>query len=176
MAEDRNKFLNDSGKAGLILGGVAIAYFLIEILLGKINLGFLGGLIGVVLWAGKLILCVWLLHSFLKKYAASCDNDRSRTFRYGMTVAFCSALVYAGFCFAYVQFIQPDFYEQTFQQVAQAYSSMLTSDQMDQILNMESSMPRLSFFANLIWCTLFGTIVSAISSNRICNPGNPFED
>ena len=176
MAEDRNKFLNDSGKAGLILGGVAIAYFLIGILLGKVNLGFFGGLLNFLLWAAKLVLCIWLLHGFLKKFAATCDKDRSRTFRFVLITAFCSALVYSAFCFAYTQFIVPDFYSEAFQMAADIYSGMLTSEQMDTLLDMEPSLPRLAFFGNLIWCWLFGTIVSAISSSRICGPSNPFEE
>ncbi len=177
MAEEKNKFLNESGKAGLVLAGVAIVYFIISTLLAKASLpSFVSNLLGLVLWAGKFALCIWLMVRFLRIFAAENDKDRSRTFRYGMTIAACSALVYAGFYLLYVSYIAPDTFSKAIDTVAQAYSGMMTSEQIDQMVNMESSMPTISFFVNLIWCWLFGTIVSAIASRSICGYDNPFED
>ena len=177
MADDRNKFLNDSGKAGLVIAAVAIAYFLISTFLSKSEgPRFLISALSLILWAGKFALCIWLMVKFLRKFAEENDKDRSRTFRFGMMVALCSALVYAGFNLVYVLFIDPDMFAETFNTLGQTYSGMLTSDQLDQIMNMESSMPTISFFVNLFWCWLFGTIVSAIASRSICGSDNPFED
>ena len=177
MTDEKNKFLNDSGKAGLILAGVAIAYFLLTTWLGKIEgLGFFGGLLGIVLWAGKLALCIWLMVKFLRKFAEANDKDRSRTFRFGMSVALCSALVYSGAYFAYVSLIAPDTFSDVINNVLRTYSSMLTTEDLDRIANIEPSMPTITFFINLIWCWLFGTIVSAIASSRICGSDNPFEE
>ena len=177
MAADRNKFLNDSGKAGLVLAAVAIAYFLLSALLSRIESArFLISALSFLLWAGKVALCIWLMVKFLRRFAEENEKDRSSTFRFGMMVALLSALVYAGFYLAYVILIDPDMFAETFNNIAQAYSSMLTSEQIDQIMNMESSLPTVTFFVNLIWCWLFGTIVSAIASRSICGSDNPFED
>ena len=177
MSEQKNKFFNEAGKAGLVLAAVAIAYLLINALLAKVtSMRFLVNLLGILLWAGKFALCIWLMVRFLRTFAAENDKDRSRTFRYGMTIAACSALVYAGFYLLYVSYIAPDTFSKAIDTVAQAYSGMMTSEQIDQMVNMESSMPSISFFVNLIWCWLFGTIVSAIASRSICGYDNPFED
>ena len=177
MAADKNKFLNDSGKAGLVIAAVAILYFVINSLLSKTESAqFLVNALSILLWAGKFALCIWLMVRFLRKYAEENDKDRSRTFRFGMMVALFSALVYAGFYLAYVTFIDPDMFAESFNRIAQAYSGFMTSDQIDQMMNMESSLPTVTFFVNLIWCWLFGTIVSAIASRSICGSDNPFED
>ena len=175
--EDKNKFLNEAGKAGLILAGVAIAYFLLATWIGKIEgLGFFSGVLGFVLWAGKLALCIWLMVKFLRKFAEENGKDRSRTFRFGMMVALCSALVYAAVYFAYVSLIAPDTFSGIFDNVLQQYSSMMTTDDLERIANLEPSMPTITFFINLIWCWLFGTIVSAIVSSKICGYDNPFDE
>lgn len=177
MAEEKNKFLNESGKAGLVLAGVAIAYFLISTLLAKASLpSFVSNLLGLVLWAGKLVLCIWLMFKFLRKFAEENGNDRRRTFRFGMMVALCSSLVYAAAYFAYVVIIDPNMFSEVFNNLAQSYSGILPSDQIDRIMNLESQMPTYTFFVNLIWCWLFGMIISAIASNKICGNDNPFEE
>ena len=177
MAEDKNNLWNDAGKAGLVIAAVAIVYFIISASLSKIEgAAFLVSALSFILWAGKFALCIWLMVKYLRKFAKENDKDRSRTFRFGMAVALCSALVYAGFYLIYVLFINPDMFAETFNNLGQAYSGIMTSEQIDQIMNMESSMPTVSFFVNLIWCWLFGTIVSAIASRSICGTDNPFED
>ena len=177
MSEDKNNLINEGGKYGLILAAVAIVYFIITSLTGKIeNGGFLIGLLNFVLWGAKFALCIWLMVRFLGTFAAENGKDRSKTFRFGMLIALCSSIVYAGFYLLYVTVIDPGFFSGLFDSVAGAYSSMLTSEEMDTLMNMESSMPTLSFFVNLIWCWLVGTIISAIASGRIRGPDNPFEE
>lgn len=175
MTDDKNSFLNESGKSGLILAAVAVAYFVLTFLLGKTNLsGFASSALSLVLWAIKFWLCIHLLVKFLRTEAGRNGKDRSRTFRFGMMVSLCSALVYAAAYLFFVIFIAPDTFSTIFDTMAQ--TSSFTSEQMDQMANMESSMPAISFFVNLIWCWLFGTIVSAIASGNICGSSNPFEE
>ena len=175
--EDKNKFLNESGKDGLILAGVAIAYFLLTTWIGKLSLpGVVSTILGLVLWAGKLALCIWLMVKFLRKFAEENEKDRSRTFRFGMSVALCSALVYAGVYFAYVSIIAPDTFSDVINTVLQTYSSFMTSEDLERVANLEPSMPTITFFINLVWCWLFGTIVSAIASSNICGNDNPFDE
>lgn len=152
MADNKNKFMNEAGKGGLILASVVIAYMLIGGLLGKIqNGGFALSLLKFILWGGKLFLCIWLMFRLMRKEAGRNGGDRSKTFRFGVMLALLSAVVVAGFNLFYVTVIAPDTFKQAFDTMAQAYSGMLPSDQLDAMMNMESSMPTISFFANLVW-------------------------
>ena len=177
MAEDKNKFLNETGRAGLILAGVAIAYFLITTLMSKASIpGAISTILGLLLWAGKLALCIWLMVKFLRKYAEEHEKNRSLTFRFGMMVALCSALVFAGVYFAYVSLIDPEFFSGAIDTALQTYSSFMTSEDLERVANLEPSLPTITFFINLVWCWLFGTIVSAIASSNICGNDNPFDE
>ena len=177
MGDNKNKFWDEAGKGGLILAGGAIAYFLIVTMVGKAgNAGFAVKLLSFLLWAGKFALCIWLMVRLLRAEATRNGADRSRTFRLGMAVAFLSALVYAGFYMFYVSIIDPEYFKETFDSFAVAFSSQLPSDQMDAFMNMESSMPTMGFVGNLIWCFVIGTIISSITASKLCGTKDPFED
>ena len=135
---------------------------------------FAVSVISFLLWGLKLFLCIYMLHRFLKTEAAENGGERKRTFRYGMAIAVCSALLYSGFCLAWTTFVQPDFYADAFEAAIQMYSGFMPQETLDMMANMESSMPTLTFFTNLIWCWLFGTVASAIISSSICKQDDPF--
>lgn len=175
MSEDKNKFINDAGKNGLILAAVAAIYFLVTTFMGKIEHGgFILTLLSFVLWAAKFSLCIWLMAGFLRAFAAENEYNRSKTFRYGANIALCSSLVYSGFYLLYVTVIDTGFFSGVFDSVAQVYSSFLTSEEMERMMNMESSMPTVSFFVNFIWCSLVGIIISAVAAGKICGSDDPF--
>ena len=52
---------------------------------------------------------------------------------------------------------------------------MMDSATLEAVEEMIPSMPTYAFFGNLIYCTLYGTIVSAILSRNIPS-SNPFEN
>ena len=76
----------------------------------------------------------------------------------------------------YVSIIDPEYFKETFDSFAVAFSSQLPSDQMDAFMNMESSMPTMGFVGNLIWCFVIGTIISSITASKLCGTKDPFED
>ena len=57
--------------------------------------------------------------------------------------------------------------------VMQAYSQFMDSNTMAQMDKMMTKMPQITFFSNLIYCFIFGTILSLILSRNIPNR-NPF--
>ena len=74
---------------------------------------------------------------------------------------------------AYVSFIEPDTFEKTLEMLQD--NPMLGAAQMDSLEELIPRMPTLSFFVNLVWCWLFGTVLAAIFSRNI-PPQNPFTD
>ena len=57
--------------------------------------------------------------------------------------------------------------------VMQAYSQFMDSNTMAQMDKMMTKMPQITFFSNLIYCFIFGTILSLILSRNIPNK-DPF--
>lgn len=177
MTEKKNIMWESAGKAGLVLGGVSIVYLLLTMLLGKVaenGSAILMGLVNGLLWLAKFIACIYLMRLFMRKFAAAePEADRNRVFRFGMITALLSALLYSAFYLAYVSFIAPDTFSQALDILAD--NPMMDSNSMSAVEEMIPRMPTISFFGNLIYCWLFGTILSAIFSASI-RPQNPFTD
>lgn len=174
---EKKSIWESAGKAGLVLGGISVAYMLITMLLGKLSgnvPGFLVGLVNVVLWIAKFAGCIYLMRYFIKKFAADDPTvDNSRAFRFGTLTALLSALIYAACYMAYTSFIAPDTFEQAMEVLQD--NPMFDSNMMSEMEELMPKMPTYAFFGNLIYCWLFGTILAAIFSRNISS-SNPFID
>lgn len=135
---------------------------------GGIKQPVLSGIVSFVLWAVKFAGCIWLMQFFMKRlcreYGSATNAD---TFKFGTMAAFLSALIFSAIYLANVLFISPDIFSQQMESVMQMYSSMLDSNSMAMLEKMEDSFPQISFFSNLIYCFLFGLVLSAILSRNI---------
>ncbi len=177
MAETKNNIWEQAGKAGLVLGGISIVYMLLTMLTGKAAENgptFLLGLVNFLLWAVKLGACIYLMRFFILRFAKNDPTvDNSRAFRFGTLTALLSALLYSAFYLAYVSFIAPD----TFADAISMFEDnpMMDSNAMSMMEEMIPRMPTISFFINLIWCWLFGTVLAAIFSRNVSSK-NPFID
>ena len=179
---DKKSFWSEAGNAGLVLGIVSLAYMVYNFLVtgdGSARPEIWQSVIGNILWAVKLWLCLWLLKRFIKAYSAvHPEADNSDTFRFGMAVAALSALIYSGGYLAWTTVINPDYFSNvldTFIDGTDSMGGFLTEDMLDNIEAVTPRLPSMTFFANLAWCYLFGTVFSAIFSRNIPS-GNPFED
>ena len=177
---EKNSIWEHAGKAGLVLGGVSIVYMLITALTGKLaenaggGLSFLLAALNFLLWAAKFAACIFLMRFFMQRFAkADPTADNNRVFRFGARTALLSALLYSAFYLAYVSFIAPDTFEKALEMLQD--NPFLGSSDMAAVEEMIPRLPTFSFFANLIYCWLFDTILSAILSRNI-PARNPFID
>ena len=177
MAEQKNIIWEQAGKAGLVLGGISILYMMLTAVTGKVaenGSTVLMGLINILLWLAKLGGCIYLMRFFMLRFSqADPEADNARVFRFGMLTALLSALLYSAFYLAYVSFIAPDTFENAMEAITD--NPMLDSNSLAAIEEMMPKMPTISFFVNLVWCWLFGTILAAIFSRNI-PPKNPVAD
>ena len=97
------------------------------------------------------------------------------TFRFGMITAFLSALVYAAVSFANVAFISADMFTEQMNTVMQQMAPMMDSNTMAEMDKTMENLPQITFFSNLIYCFIFGTVLSAILSRNIPSR-DPFAD
>lgn len=182
MEVNKSGIWSEAGVPGLALGGVSIAYLAINSftsgLAAKGTAAFLVGFLNFFLWAGKLVLCIWLLRLFLLKFSERRPEAGVREiFRYGMVIALLSSLLYSVFYLAYVLYINPDIITNSFDTALQQYAPMMDQASLEAVENMKSDMPVATFIVNLIWCFLFGTVLSSIFARRISGGSdNPFID
>ena len=174
---EKNTIWERAGKAGLVLGGISILYMLITALTKKLAVdgpSFILGLFNFLLWGAKLVGCVYLMRFFILRFAGEQpEADRSRALNFGVLTAFLSALLYSGVSFAYTSFIAPDMYTEAISLLQD--NPMMDSNMLAALDEIAPKMPVYTFFGNLIYCFLFGTILAAIFSNRIA-PKNPFAE
>lgn len=175
---DNNSFWNLSAKAGFTLGGVSILYLAYTAVVSAINSSSVAAsviftILNFVLWAAKLFGCFFLLKGFMGAYRIARKDSSVSVFKFGMLVAALSALVYSAAYLAYVMFIAPDTFSGMMDMILS--SPMYDSNTKAAMQELTPKLPTISFFANFIWCFLYGTILSAFISKGT-NRNNPFED
>ena len=71
-------------------------------------------------------------------------------------------------------YIKPDTFELALNAVMENYGSFLDSNSLEQLENMIPKLPAIGLFANIIYCFVYGSIVSAIISRSVPS-NNPFD-
>ncbi len=160
---------NTAGKAGLFLGLVSTAFLFISQSLGQIEIpALLNSILSFVLWAAKFAGCIWIMKFFMKKFASENTSvTNSSTFRLGTAMALLSALVYSAFAFANVAFISPELFEGQMDAVMQQMAPMMDSNTQSVMETYLENLPQITFISNLIYCFLYGMILSFILSRNI---------
>ena len=158
---------NTAATAGLVLGGVSAAYMFVTQLMAGTS-GFMMTILGFLLWAAKFGGCIWLMAFFMKKHAAAHPEvDNKETFRLGMITALLSALVYSAAAFANIAFISGDAIAEQVNLTMQQMGSMMDSNSMALMETYMEKLPQITFFSNLLYCFVFGTVLSYILSRNI---------
>ena len=174
---NRKDFWNEAGKAGLILGAISSVYmFLTQLMSSAETAGFLYTLVTFVLWGAKLGGCIWIMKLLMKRYSLSNPKiSNSDTFRFGMLAALLSAFVFSTVSFVNVAYISADHYASLQESLMQTYAQFFDSNMMAEMEKWIGRLPQLTFFSNMIYCTLFGVVLSFILSRNIPSR-DPFAD
>lgn len=164
---------NDAGKAGLVLGGVVILYSLLVSLAGMAGSLF-GSLLSFLLWIVKFGGCLYLMRFFMIRLTLRYDGVTNRTtFGYGVRIALLSALVCSAYALCEI-LLHPDTIDQVFELIESQYASMMDSNMQNAMELFRQNYPAYTFFGNLIYCFLFGTVLAKIFSSNI-PPKDPFQ-
>ena len=104
----------------------------------------------------------------MKQFAAeNSEVTNSGTFRLGMIMALLSALVYSAFAFANVAFISPELFESQMDLVMQQMAPMMDSNTQSMMETYMENLPQITFISNLMYCFIYGMILSFIISRNI---------
>lgn len=170
---------NEAGKAGIALGGTVIGCSLLSSGLGHLGGGtmvtFLVSVINFLVWLAKLVGCIWIMRYFMQKLVRDYpEADNHHTYVLGVESAILSALIVAAFTMATVMFVSPESYQEAFETAMAQTSAMLDSNSRAMIEGMMQNLPIIMFVSNLVYCFIYGWILSAILSRNIPS-SNPFE-
>lgn len=160
---------NTAGKAGLALGGLSTAYLFLTQWIGQAEIpAFIQIVFNMLLWAVKFGGCIWLMMYFMKSFSSEYpEADNSRIFKLGMSMALLSSLVYSAFSFANVAFFYPDLFTEQMDMMMQQMAPMLDSNTVAEMDKTMQNLPQITFFSNLIYCFIYGTILSFALSRSI---------
>lgn len=161
--------LNRAAVTGLVLGAVSMAYmFAVQYLPQLISSAIAVSAITMVLWIAKFAGCIMILREAMLRTADSYDGiTRRHTLRLGVFAAMFSALIFSAASLANVLYINPGEIDEAFDMVIREYSKTFDSNTLAAIDGVRESLPTVTFFSNLIYCFLYGTIVSSILSRYI---------
>ncbi len=168
---------NEAGKAGLALGAVSTAYlFTTQFLAGAEIPAIITMLLTTVLWAAKFGGCIWIMMFFMKRFAAeNPEADNRGTRRLGVIAALLSAILFAAACYANVAFFSSEILAGQFEATMQQMAPMMDSNSLAVIDMYMENLPEITFITYLIYCFIFGAVLSAILSMNIPSK-DPFAD
>ena len=167
----------DAARNGLVLGLVTVAFTLLNSLLANAAGGAIGGVLRFFWWLVKFAGCIFLFRWFLVRFAKknpAAEYDDTKAL--GLATALTSALICAAYGLADVLYIHPDAMEEAMDAAMQSYSSMLGAAEMDMLSNMTGSMPTIGFFTTLIYCFLFGLVLTFIFAPKITPKKTIFDE
>lgn len=173
---DKNTMWNSAARSGLVLGCVSIVFMILGHFLSKTGTGtgaaVASSIADSILWIAKFCLCIFLMRRYIFNYIADTGAGQYEARSFGRKTALLSALLYSGAYLAYILYINPTIFTDTADAIAE--SGMLTSEQMEILDSSMGRMPAAAFFANLVYCYLFGSVLSLIFTAGIGS--NPFDE
>lgn len=154
---------------GLALGVVSSTYSFITLWMGKMESGsILISLLTFILWTAKLLGCIWIMRSAMKKYCQSNkEADNKGSFRTGVITAIMSALVFAAVSFANMAYISADYINQQMEKTFTELAPLMNSNSLNMVDEVLQNIPEITFFSNLAYCSIYGIVLSAILSHNI---------
>ena len=167
----------EAGKAGLVLGLTSTAYLFLTQYLGSAQIyDKVKMLAAALLWAGKFGGCIYLMASYMKKFANQDKAiDNKTVLRFGLAASLLSAMIYAAASFANTAYISSELIHEQFDILMQQMAPMMDSNSLSQIDEMMANLPQITFFSNLFYCFIYGGVLSLILSHIIPSK-NPFEN
>ena len=168
---------SEAAKTALVFGAISGGYIFISQLLAQAESQLLVSAVSGILWLGKLVGCILLMRFFMKKLLGSYEGvSRQNLLAYGTQIALFSAIITAACSYIAVQYVFPGQTKDIFDTVLQTYSGMMDSNSMASIEKMEGNFGVISLVSNLIWCFVYGWILSSIMSSSLVRKKNIFDD
>ena len=172
---DRAAILNKAGVAGLMFGAISGSYLMLSLAVTGVESTWPSLLLSL-LWFAKLVGCIWLMDYLMRKMVASNPGvGNSDTFKFGVATAFFSALITAALSYVSTEFLFTSAVATSMDQLYQIYGRILDSNTMSMFDSIVENYSVISFFSQLVWCFIYGLVLSSILSRRIPAP-DPFRD
>jgi len=170
---NKNAIINQAGMAGAAFGTISAAWVFLSILMSK---NPVAAKFSIVVDLGKTVGLVYLMIFFMKKLASDFESVTNRDTRaYGRWIALFSALITGIATFVAYEIVFPGYVTTTMDTVYQTLGSTLDSNSRTLLEKYEENFGMIACFSTMIWCLIYGLVLSAIVSARIPKP-DPFQN
>ncbi|MGM9787271.1 MAG: DUF4199 domain-containing protein [Candidatus Cryptobacteroides sp.] len=163
---DKKIIINEAAKAALIFGLISVAYLLCAFLL---NDSIAGSIVMVIFRLAKLVGLIWLMRALMvklkNKYAGV---GRKELVRYGTYIALFSAIIVACGDYLCYNVIFPNEITEMMNGVYEQLAPLMDSNSLEVLSNTESYLASIQTISDLIYCFLYGWVLSLILAPRIC--------
>jgi len=168
---DRGTLINSAAVFGGVLGLISGGYVFITSLLGD---SVAGGVVDSVLWIAKLVGCIWIMRWGMMRLAKNYEGVTIREVRnFGLLTAAFSAIITAAATYIAYEYAFPDVIDKQLDQVYQVYGKFLDSNSMAMLDKMSENYSVINFFSQLIWCFIYGSLLTLILSGRVVGKTAP---
>ncbi len=165
---------NSAAVAGLVMAVATIILDYLPTLVLTIGIkGFFGSFLVFLVKIAKIAACIYVFKVLMDRFNRDVNTDYAGLQRYGLKVALFSSILVAGFSLAQILVINPEMMTQMIQEVQNTYQNMMDSNTMAAMDKMLSKLPVITFFSSLIYCYLWGWILSTVFARKLF-PVNAF--
>lgn len=169
---DNKILLSEAASASLIFAAVSGAY----VFLGPVLSNTAAAWVYQLFALAKLVGLIWLMRFLMGKMRKNYDIGRVQIRRYGTWIALLSAILTAACSYICIEYAFPDFYKETLDEVWKTMGSMMDDNSRGVIEYYENNLAMISMASNLIWCFLYGWVLSCILAPRVAPANNIFDD
>ncbi len=165
---------NSAALAGLVMGvfTIVVDYLpSLPLLLG--GTGVFAGILNFILKVVKIAACVIAFKYLLERFYKNVQVGYPELQRYGQKIALFSSILVSGFILLQLLVINPDMIVQIVQGTKEAYQGMMDSNTSAAMERMMGAIPAFTFVFTLIYCYLWGWILSTVFSRKLI-PVNAF--
>lgn len=169
---------SEAARVALIFGAISGGYIFLSGAMSNSENQLLVSIISGILWLGKLVGCILLMRLFMKRLMGAYEGvTRRNLLNYGTLIALFSAIITAVCTYISVQYVFPGQIQEAFDTVLQSYSGMLDSNALASMEQIGNNYGVIALVSNLIWCFLYGWILSVIMSSSLAgSKKNIFDD
>lgn len=166
---------HEAGINALVLTALCMAYTLIVNALTGVSQASWARIVSNLLMAAKIAGCIMLVRHYMFKFkAAHSDAQRGDVRRYGTVLCLLSAFVLSALQMAYLIW-NPETVQQAIDTVMSTMAQSLDRNQLNAIDEIMGKLPQLTFFGNLVYCSLWAVILPSILASQVVSD-NPFDE
>lgn len=160
---------------GIVLAAVSIAYMLFNYKVSGSEAPSALTILSFVLDLVKIVACIWLMRYFMWRFKQDFpEASKQDVRRVGTWIALLSAIIFAAANMMYFT-INPEMIEETFNTILSSAKDALDHNAIASLDALKLNFPKYIFISQLIYCFLFGWVLSSILAPRIV-PDNPFAE